>query len=264
MKDIQNTTANTLSTIHGITFTVFFIVDTVLNVFLYPLLETFMHPGIVLAIQTVIAAVLYAIVFFIVKAIYDFILVKKDKRLTITGKWYHVHVPYIMGKEDYSITKLSCGTTKVSRNLHDFTFVGDNRKFTVVNGEILKSDDNATHWYTRATKLSDENDFDIIHIYEARTSGTQTREIQSCPFCKSKFDDPVEIEEAGVFRHGIHKIDIIEGEGDILEMKAEYSDCYPSFKNGKLFFYRTEQERDKRVKEFFACAEACKQGLLKS
>ena len=263
MKDIQNTTANTLSAIHGITFTVFFIIDTVLNTFLYPFLETLMHPGIVLAITTVIAAVLYAGVFFVVRAIYDFILVKKDKRLTITGKWYHVHVPYIMGKEDYSIGRLSCGTTKVSRNLHDFTFVGDNRKFSVCDGEILKSDENATHWYTRATKLSDENDFDIIHIYEARTAGAQTREIVDCPFCKSKFDDPVEIEEAGIFRHGIHKIDIFEGDDGELQMKAEYSDCYPSFKNGKLFFYRTEQERDKRVKEFFACAKAYKEGAKK-
>ena len=263
MKDIQNTTANTLSAIHGITFTVFFIIDSLFNEFLYPFLESVMHKALAIAITAVIAAVLYAVVFFIVKAIYDFILVKKDKRLTITGKWYHVHVPYVMGKEDYSIQKLSCGTTRVSRNLHDFTFVGDNRKFSIFNGEIIKSDDNATHWYTKATKLSDENDFDIIHIYEARTNGAQKREIHDCPFCKSKFDDAVEIEEAGIFRHGIHKIDILEGDDGQLQMKAEYSDCYPSFKNGKLFFYRTEAERDKRVKEFFACANAYKESTKK-
>ena len=38
-------------------------------------------------------------------------------------------------------------------------------------------------------------------------------------------------------------------------MRAEYSDCYPSFKSGTLLFYRTEAERDERVKQFFLDAE---------
>ncbi|MBO7345045.1 MAG: hypothetical protein J6U92_03800 [Clostridia bacterium] len=255
MKEIKNTTANALSAIHGITFTIFFIVDSVFNEFLYPFLESIMHKAIAIALTAIIAAVLYSIVFFIVKFVYDFMLKRKNEKLSIEGTWYHVHIPCCMGLEDYSYNQLSCGTTHVTRNLFDFTFVGDNCKFTVYDGEIVRKDQNATHWYTKATKLSDDNDFDIIQIYEARTAGTQQRELKECPFCKSHFEEPVVIQEAEKFRHGIHKISIITTDSKKTTMKAEYSDCYPSFKNGMLLFYRTEKERDDRVKEFFICAK---------
>ncbi|MBQ9756618.1 MAG: hypothetical protein IJV99_03365 [Clostridia bacterium] len=255
MREIKNTTAIALSAIHGITFTVFFIVDSVFNEFLYPFLESIMHKALAIAITAVIAAVLYSIVFFVVKTIYDLIIKRKDKRLSIDGVWYHVHIPCHLGKEDYSYKQLSCGATNVSRNLYDFTFVGDNRKYSVYNGEIVVRDENATHWYTKSIKMSDENDFDLIEIYEARTAGIPHRELVSCPFCKSCFDEPVTIQEAEHFRHGIHKISIITTDPKKIYMRAEYSDCYPSFKSGVLLFYRTEKERDDRIKEFFLNAE---------
>ena len=202
---------------------------------------------------------MYSILFFVVKLIYDFILKKKNDKLLIEGVWYHVHIPCYMGMEDYSYNQLSCGTTRVTRKLFDFTFVGDNRKFLLCEGQIVKKDQNTTHWYTKATKISDENDFDIIQVYEARTTGTQQKEIKECPCCKSKFEEPVIIQEAERFRHGIHKISIIDTDPKHIMMQAEYSDCYPSFKSGMLLFYRTEKERDDRVKEFFACAKMSKE-----
>ena len=255
MKDISNSTANAVTAIHGLTFTVFFILDSILNEFFYPFLQREVNKVVAIAISAIIAAVLYFLVLTIVKKIYDFVLCKKDLRLSIDGMWYHVHIPRHMGKEDYSYEQLSCGETRVSRNLYDFTFVGDNCKFSVRNGELIKREDNATHWYTKATKLSDENDFDIVEIYEAKTTSASTKKINSCPFCKSSFDEPIDIQVAEKFRHGIHKIDIITTNPNNIKMRAEYSDCYPSFKSGTLLFYRTEAERDERVKQFFLDAE---------
>lgn len=262
MKNIKNSTASTVSSLHGITFTVFFIVDSVLNEFFYPFLESSMHKAIAMCITAVIAAVLYSIVFFICSWIYNLILKRKDKKYNIDGTWYHVHIPKQLsggGKDDYTQTQLSCGITKVSRNFYDFTFVGNNAKYSVENNQIKVKSENTTHWYTKSTRVSDENDFDIIQIYEAKTNGIPRRLLKSCPCCKTEFENSIEIQEAERFRHGVHKIQINYNEDDnYMSMRAEYSDCWPSFKYGELLFFRTEQERDDRIKLFFEEAEIWK------
>lgn len=251
MKKINNTSATTISAIHGLAFTVFFIVEQFLSELIYPYLETHIPKALYIAISAVVAAVLYSALFFLIRTIYDIRLVKKDRRLKIEGLWYHVHIPHYMGKEDYSQIRLSVGTTNISRELMDFTFVGNNERcYLNEDGSLLLKSENATHWYTKATKLSDENDFDIIEIYEAKTKGNPTINVEFCPCCKTKFDTPVEITEAERFRHGIHKLDIKEENG-VTYIKGEYSDCWPSLKTGEIFFFRTEKERDEKIYEFF-------------
>lgn len=259
MKKIQNSTALTLGVIHGTAFSVFFVVEKILNEIFYPFLEQSTSKLVMISISAVVALVLYGVVYFIVKKIYDILLLRNEPKLNIEGEWFHVHIPHYLGKEDYSQERLSVGTTTVSRELKDFTFVGNNQKCYMLNGEMVMKTENSTHWYTKATKLSDENDFDLIEIYEAKTRGEAIRKITSCPYCKRDFAEPVEIQEAEKFRHGIHKIDIIEQSGIVTGMIAEYSDCWPSLKNGELLFYRTRKERDDRIKLFFAEAEKAKQ-----
>ncbi len=255
MKDVHNNTAIIVSEIHGITFTVFFIIEKVLGEFVYPYLLRYLSKLLVIFISAVIAAVLYTALYFVIRKIYDLILVTRNKKLKIEGTWYHVHIPHYLGKEDYSQEKISAGITTVSRVFTDFTFVGNNEKFYILNGKLVSKSENATHWYTKATKLSDDNDFDIIEIYEASTKGNPVKRIRACPYCKKEFDKPVEIQEAERFRHGIHKIDIVETGGVCTRMNAEYSDCWPSLKNGELLFYRTKEERDERIRLFFEEAE---------
>ncbi|MBQ8685939.1 MAG: hypothetical protein IJ514_07195 [Clostridia bacterium] len=255
MKNVNNTSASTLSKIHGIAFTVFFIIEQILSELVYPYLETVISKPLYIAISAVVAAVLYSALFFVVRAVYDFMLTRKDKRLQIDGLWYHVHIPHYMGKEDYSQVRLSVGTTTVSRDLLDFTFVGNNERCYMTDGKLDIRSENATHWYTKATKLSDENDFDIIEIYEAQTRGNPTISVESCPCCRTKFETPVELSEAERFRHGIHKIDVKQENGKTY-LKGEYSDCWPSLKTGELFWYRTAEERDEKAREFFEAAEA--------
>jgi len=261
MKNIKNSTASTVSSIHGITFTVFFIVDSVLNEFFYPFLENNTPKALAISITGVIAAVLYSVIYFICSAIYKFVIIKRDKKFNIDGTWYHVHIPkqFSGDRYDYTQNQLSCGITKVSRNLYDFTFVGNNEKYYIKDNELKVKSENTTHWYTKSTRLSEENDFDIIEIYEAKTSGTPRRLLKSCPCCKTQFENSIEIQEAEKFRHGVHKIQIFYNEdANHMYMKAEYSDCWPSFKYGEVLFFRTEKERDDRIRQFFEEAQIWK------
>ena len=251
MRNVQNNTALTVTKIHGLTFTVFYIIEQVLSEFVYPYLSDKVSKLLSVFLSAVFAAILYAALYIIIKSIYDKILTIKDKKLNIEGTWYHVHIPHYLGKEDYSQERISAGVTDVSREFSDFTFVGNNDKFYMLNGKLVSKSENSTHWYTKATKLSDDNDFDIIEVYEAKTKGTPLKSITSCPYCKRDFEHPVEIQEAEKFRHGVHKIDIIVNDGKCTQMRAEYSDCWPSLKNGELLFYRTEEERNERIRLFF-------------
>jgi len=252
MKDIKNSSVGIVSAIHSLTFTVFFIVETILSEFFYPWLNDNTPKGVAIFVTAVIAAILYSLVYFIVKLIYNFILLKKEPKLKIDGTWYHVHIPHTMNcSYDYSYNEISCGKTKVSRNFYDFTFVGDNKKYYVKNGSVVSKMGDATHWYTKATKLSDENDFDIIEIYEAKTNGQLRKKLKSCPCCKTEFENPIEIQEAEKFRHGIHKIDIVMDGKKVESMKAEYIDCWPSHKHGSLLFFKTKEEMEACVKEYF-------------
>ncbi|MBQ7369632.1 MAG: hypothetical protein IJW58_01505 [Clostridia bacterium] len=255
MKQLNNSTAGAVSKIHALAFTLFFIVEQVLSEYAYPFFESKLEKPLYILISAIISAVLYTFLAWIITTIYNFVITSKNKKLKIDGVWYHVHIPHLMGEEDYTQKRVSAGTTKVSRNLLDFTFVGNNERcYLGDDGKLLFKNENATHWYTKATKLSDENDFDIIEIYEAKTKGNPTRLVDSCPCCQTKFKTPIEVTEAEKYRYGIHKIDIVQENGKTY-MRSDYSDCWPSLKTGELLFFRTQEERDERILEFFENAK---------
>ena len=258
MKNIVNKTANTVATLHGTTFTVFFIIDTVLNEFLYPYMEKHLtSDALRVFITAVIAAFLYSAIYFVVKAIYDGIILKKDKKMDIAGKWYHVHIPHVFGRVDYSKKKLRAGVTVISRELYDFTFVGDNYySLKDASGNLIEDHSDDTRWYTKTSKLSEINDFDMIEIYEAKTKNAVVTDVKECPCCRTKFDQPKRIQEAERFRHGIHKFDMILDEnGKCNKIVGEFSDCWPSLKSGDLILFRNKEERDQYVTQYFACGE---------
>lgn len=255
MKQLKNTSAEALTAIHGLSFTVFFIIEQLLDELAYPYLATHLAKPLFIAISAIIAAGLYAGLFLLIRWLYNAVIVRSNARMNIEGLWYHVHIPHRMGEEDYTQARLSAGTTTVSRDLLDFTLRGDNERcYQQPDGSLLFKRENATHWYTKATKLSDENDFDLIEVYEAKTKGEPVRQVNECPCCRTRFDTPVILTEAEPFRHGVHKIDI-KTENGVTVMQGEYSDCWPSLKTGEIFFYRTRQERDERIRRFFADAE---------
>ena len=261
MKQITNHTANAVAKIHGTTISVFLIanmfVGSFLNGELFPQLLSTISPTWLTLIGAIIDATLYTGIFYLVRFIFDFILVKKNKKLDIAGRWYHVHVPRSLGELDYSAIRLSAGYTDISRNLYDFTFDGHNKHFKYINGEVISINDYSTHWFTKAMKFADLNEFDLIEIYEADSKGKSIKQLDRCPCCKTDFATPVQISDSENFRYGIHTFKFIDNgnDGKCDKIEAEFTDCWPSLKNGDLHFFRTEKERDEFIKEYFITAE---------
>lgn len=254
MKKINNLTSNAVASVHTLTFTIFFIIDAVLNEVLYPFLEKELSSDALrIFITAVIAAFLYSALYVVIKKIYDFVKIKSQKKFDISGKWYHVHIPNEFGKVDYSKDKLRAGEVLISRDMYDFTFVGDNFYYYLdKNGTLVPDHSDDTRWYTKSSKLSDENDFDIIEIYEAQTKNVAVKTLKECPCCRTRFDTPKTITEAEKFRHGIHKYDlIIDENGACKEIRGEFSDCWPSLKCGEIILYRDPKFRDERIIEYF-------------
>ncbi len=223
MKKLTNHTAKVVGSIHALAFTVFYIIEKLLAEFVYPWMQDVLGKALYVVITILVAPFLYKGLASLVQMGYDKHLVKSNPKLNISGDWYHVHIPHYMGNVDYSMGRLSVGKTTISRQFSDFTFVGNNQRCYWQDGKIVLGEQNSTHWYTKATKLSDENDFDLIEIYEAKTKGTPMVTVDKCPCCQTAFDTPVQLAEAENYRHGIHKLNIVT-EGGTTYLKGEYSD----------------------------------------
>ena len=256
MKQITNHTANAVSAIHGIALSVFVVCNTFLQTFLFPIMQTALGTTWTAIISILMDATLYAFVFFIVKWLYDCNFIKKNKKFDLAGRWYHVHIPRQLGEVDYSRGYLSAGYTDISRELQDFTFSGYNKHVKVYPDGVAACDDYTTHWYTKAIKFADNNEFDLIEIYEAESRGNSTCNLTSCPCCKTQFDNPVVVEDSSNYRYGIHTFKLFAKgiNGPCERIEADFCDCWPSLKNGDLLFFRTEQERDDYIKNYFRIA----------
>lgn len=257
MKKIGNLTAGELTKIHGITFAIFIVIDTVLTELLYPILDNrFGNDLLLVAIELVISGILYSVIYMVTKKVCDFINIRKNRILDIGGKWYHVHIPHVRGERSYAVSKLRAGDVDVARELYDFTFKGTNFYYELNDdGELAENHTDDTRWYTKSSKISDQNDFDVIEIYEAQTKNRAQQSMDECPFCKTKFAQSVNM-RVERFRHGVHKYDIIDnGRNKPTKIEGEYSDCYPSFKSGEILLFKSRQERDAVVKQFLAEAK---------
>ena len=259
MKKIKNNTAVTIVWLHGITLTLLSFLNPVFSQVLFPYFATLLNNQVLsILLDAVVSGVIYTLIYQIAKLVYEIIIFKiKDKRLDLSGKWYHLHIPYAFDEIDYNKRVLRAGVTEITREYFDYTFMGDNYSLEgTENGEVTKNEQNPTHWYTRATKLSDENDFDIIQIFEAKTRRNAHTLISQCPCCNTHFDEPVDIEEASFFRHGIHKLKlVVDTDGKCRRINGEYSDSWPSLKRGDILFFRNEADRDDVAEQYFAEAK---------
>ena len=255
MKKIKNNTAVAIIWLHGFTLTIFSFLNPVLNQIIFPYIATILKNQVLsILFDAIVSGVIYTLIYNIAKLAYTVIIFKiKDKRLDLGGKWYHLHIPYAFDEVDYNKKVLRAGVTTISREYYDYTFMGDNYSLEGDDDcNVTKNEQNPTHWYTRATKLSDENDFDIIQIFEARTRRNAHTLISQCPCCNTKFDTPVDIEEASFFRHGIHKLKlVVSPDGKCRKINGEYSDSWPSLKRGEILFFRDEKERDAAAEQYF-------------
>ena len=134
IKKIKNHTADSIEKVHGWTFVIFEIIvyiaiDRIL-------LDRFLPDNIWAEIIRAVAFGLgYFIIYILVKGAYG----KFGKsNLPFDGTWYHVHIPdtSLLARQGH-IESLSAGTTKISRNLNDFTFRGKNYRYTVDQDENI-------------------------------------------------------------------------------------------------------------------------------
>lgn len=266
---LENKTAGAIAGIHGLTFTLFVIVQAVLSEILYPILQQQITiKALFIGIEAVISAILYVVLNkYVVRPIYDFIILKENKNMKIKGHWYHVHIPTLLnGEDDLSLNRLRGGETEINRDLYDFTLRAQNwYLFPDDNGKICENRSNTTRWQTKATYSSDMNDMDIIEIYEANTTAQQAHTFETCPCCKTTFDKPLDIPIANQHRYGVHKFDVeMDDKGRVVKIVGTFSDCWPSLKIGNLYLFKTEQERDERVRKYFEDKKAAQERAAKA
>lgn len=254
VNNMNNHSVAKVASAHKIAFAIFFIIHVVLEYFIYPKITSNFLKAFVIA---VVGAFMYAGIYKIVKYVMNKHIEKKQNQFCIQGVWYHVHIPHRLGEIDYSRKHLSCGESIIRRELYDFALSATNWDYSISNGQVIQSTERETKWHTVISEISDtnESEYDFIQIYNANTNIVANMNITSCPCCKHKFETPIEIEEAGKNRYGIHKFTIDRtkykpGLG-YTRMKAQYLDCWPSLKSGELFLYRDKKERDKKIQEYF-------------
>lgn len=258
---LENKTASVIAAIHGITFTLFVIVQAVLSEVLYPILQAQITiKALFIGMEAVISAILYGVLNkLVVTPIYDAVILKKNKNLKIGGHWYHVHIPTLLnGEDDLSLTRLRGGETEIHRDFYDFTFRAQNwYLYPDCDGKVCENRSNTTRWVTKSSYTCGDNEMDIIEIYEANTTAQQASKYDVCPCCKTNFESPVEIHVANQHRYGVHKFDVeLDDKARVKKIVGTFSDCWPSLKIGNIYFFKTEEERDARVRQYFADKQA--------
>ena len=256
VKKQTNHSVNIVTKNHSIAFGIFFVAEKVIDYYFYPCIPDGIVKIIIIAL---VALLLYPLIYFCVNAFMDMYIEKSKKKYDIQGEWYHVHIPHIAEEIDYTREALSCGITTIGRELNDFALKGENEDYYVdANNQVVVRTGRTTSRHTVISEISEDSncDYDIIQIYNSTTNVAPNITIRQCPCCGQEYDTPIRVREAATSRYGIHKYTVdstsnINGKG-YTRIKARYVDAFPSLKIGELLLYRNKDERDARIKEYFA------------
>lgn len=253
----MNKTASTVTWLHGSSFTVFFIVNTVLEYFAYPAIKAALESDFWLIItSTLVSAFLYFIIYTVISKIYDIIVFKKTikkikhDKLWIKGTWYHVHVPY-NNEGEMIIDSLRAGETIFHQSLYDVkATVAENDSYALDDqGNILKVGDRHTQWTHPYVFILEGEKLNIIYNAGATHD---TRILQhKCSLCGAEYPEGKEIFLAGQERLGIHTLTIKSA----TMIEGTYRDAAPSVNRGTIKFFRNKEDRDNEIKEYFRRVE---------
>lgn len=216
--------------LHGIVFTVFMLLNNVINQYVYGFLENVIHlPWLVTICDLIVSGFLYVGIYTIVYFLYKYVIVRVKKEiLNVKGKWYHVHVK----QDDNGVIKsdfLRAGVTDVFQDLYDLKFSAINYSYSVdENGEVVKDDDvrSNTGWSSWAVDWDGKDK--LVTCFKANTA--------------------VKVGNEYTNRHGIHRLTISE-DGQI--MSGDFADEYPSSSRGEIYFFRSEEKLHEFIKTFF-------------
>lgn len=264
---IKNHTASTIEWVHGTAFLVFYFFETVLEYILEKIDANLIPDGgwgealriFLVVLEYAFGALAFMLVLHLIKHCYTLKLKMSKSKYDLPKEWYHVHIPQTGdGKINFTRANLSAGETLLCRNLDDFTFYGKNYDYTVEGTEIRRGEEVRTSWFTETAEICDDNETDIIEVYKAESTKEQTVHLDKCPLCTKKYDKDLILPGVGPgkFRYGIHKHDIkVKKAKDGSERKyieCAYTDCWPSLKSGKLYLFDNPEDRDEKIKWYFA------------
>ena len=216
--------------LHGIVFTIFMVINMMIDEYIYNFLENVIHlPWLVAICDIIVSGFLYVGIYVVVYFIYKFLVVRVKKEiLNVKGTWYHVHIK----KNDEGIIKtdfVRAGVTNVSQDLYALKFSATNYSYYVdENGNVAKDDDTRsnTGWSSWAVDWDGKDK--LITCFKANTCVKMGNEYTN--------------------RHGIHRLTISE---DAQMMSGDFADEYPSSNRGEIYFFRSEEKLHDFIKTFF-------------
>lgn len=247
----MNKTAQTVASLHATSFTLFFIINTILDYFIYPAIKIAVASDFwLIFISTIISASLYSIIYFVLLFLYKAktfkLLSKKHDKLWVKGTWYHVHVPYD-NKGEMELSSLRAGETNFEQNLFDVkATVAKNDSYAVdEKGEVFVVGDRHTEWVHPYNFILEDDK--LVIIYKAGATH-DTRIVQhKCSLCGAEYPEGKEIFLAGQDRLGIHTL-TIESEKVIV---GRYRDAAPSVNHGTIKFFKNKEDRDEEIRNYF-------------
>ena len=212
---------NFIFAMHGLVFSVFLIINRVIDESVYNFLQEALQLWWAVEIcDLILSAFLYVIIYNIVYLIRKWltIYVKKEV-LNISGEWYHLHIKYDENGKPKP-NGLRPGITKVKQDLYEVHFSAKNHNCELLPGGTIdwKEDDrNDTIWDSWSVDWNGKNE--LVTCFKAQT--------------------PEKDDEEFTERHGFHKLKIV-GKGE--KMNGKFADEYPSKSWGMIYFFRTEKE----------------------
>ena len=206
---------------HGLVFSVYLIVNSVIKEDVYAWLETVFKAAWASQVADLfISAFLYVTIYNIVYYFRKFVIlhVKKDVK-SLSGEWYHLHIKLDENGNPRE-NGLRPGKTKIKQDIYDLHFAGKNHNCTL-------NDDGTISWRENERKDTTWNSWSVDWDGKGR--------LVTC----FKANTQVKTNEEFTDRYGIHKLEI---SNDGKRIKGVFADEYPSKNKGEIYFFRTEKE----------------------
>ena len=216
--------------IHGTVFTVFMILNMLIEDYIYAFLESVIGQAWLVAVCDIfVSGFLYVGIYTVVYFFYKIFVVKiKHEIVDLKGKWYHVHIKI----NDEGVIRsdfLRAGVTEITQDLYDLKFSASNASYFVnESGEVECDDDTRSNTGWSSWSVDWDGGDKLVTCYKANT--------------------PVKLDGEFTNRHGIHRLTVSE-DGQL--MTGNFADEYPSKNRGEIYFFRTEERFISFIKTFF-------------
>lgn len=243
--------ASFIFALHGIVFSIFMIVNMIINDYVYTFLTTVLNQAwLVAVVDFVVSGVLYVAIYTVVYYVYKLIVINVKKEvINLRGSWLCLHVK----RDREGNIKPNClrpGQVEISQDLYDVSCQATNKYFKLDEDGTLDWVDDAFHdtvWNSYSIDWDGKEN--IVMCFKAITKSKND--------VNNLLDNN---EKEGTDRYGIHDLKI-NAKGD--KMLGTFADTYPSANNGEIYFFKNEKDFLKFIRVHYKenCAN-CKSANL--